>query len=95
MIVANKEKSLEKANDIARQIIKFIGEETKNFDCEDDPAEQIYLACHIMGNLLAKTCISLESYGKIYGISNLTYASISEWINVIASENIKLNTNLL
>lgn len=95
MIVANKEATLEKANDISSKIISLITEETKSFDCEDDPAEQIYLACHIVGSLLAKISISLKNYADIYGIDSLTYNSVSEWINTIANEHIKVNEGII
>jgi hypothetical protein len=91
MIVENKELTIEKANDISSKLILMISSESKSFVCEDDPAEQIYLGCHILGSLLAKVCISLEGYGQIYGIKNLNKESIMEWINKIANENIGLN----
>jgi len=88
MIVKNKESTINKANEIASKLLKMIAEDTKDFNCEDDPAEQIYLISHVMGNLLAKSCLSLEEYGKIYGILDLTYESILRWINLITKETI-------
>jgi hypothetical protein len=89
MIVKDKVISLVKANEISVKIMKIISEETKNFHPDDDPAEQIYLACHILGNLKSKILISLEGYGKIYGISNMTIKSINEWISNISNEYLK------
>lgn len=90
MIVENKEATLNKANEISSKLLKIIIEDTKDFNCEDDPAEQIYLISHVIGNLLAKSCLSLEEYGKIYGIENLTYDSILEWITLITKEMIQV-----
>ncbi len=87
-VVKDKELTLLKADEIASMIIKLIGEETKNFHPEDDPAEQIYLGCHVLGNLYAKILISLEGYGKIYGIANLSIKSIGEWVDQISKEYI-------
>lgn len=86
MIVKDKELTLIKADEITSMIMKLISEETKNFFPDDDPAEQIYLGCHVMGSLLAKILISLEGYGNIYGIPNLTIKSMSEWVNQITTE---------
>ena len=90
MIVENKELTLNKANEIASKLLKIIIEDTKDFNCQDDPAEQIYLISHIIGNLLNKSCLSLEEYGKIYGIENLTFESILEWITLITKEIVKV-----
>lgn len=95
MIVSDKEASLKKANEISNKILALIIEEIKNFSCDDDPAEQIYLECHVVGNLLAKICISLENFGETYSIPNLSTKSINEWINIIAEENIKFNRSLM
>jgi histidinol dehydrogenase len=94
MIVADKVASLEKANEIASKLLSLIIEESKKFNCDDDPAEQIYLGCHIIGSLLAKLSISLENFGKIYAIPNMTTKSINEWINLIAGEHILINKEL-
>lgn len=93
MIVEDKIATIEKANEISKRLMEVISEESKNFNDADDPAEQIYLGCHIIGNLLAKICISLETYGQIYSINNLNCESISKWINVIANEHVELNKN--
>ena len=90
-VVENKQASIEKANEISSKIMNLIAEETKKFDCDDDPAEQIYLACHIAGCFLSKVCLSLEGYAEIYDIKNLDCKSVSEWINVISNETISLN----
>lgn len=91
MIVENKEITLEAANKISSKIISIIQEEAKDFGDSDDPAEQIYLASHILGSLIAKVAISLKNYGDMYSISSLTTTSIIEWIIAIANENIKIN----
>lgn len=95
MIVANKEASIEKANEISHKLLSVITEESKDFKCEDDPAEQIYLGCHVIGSLMAKICLSLKNYGDIYGIPSLTTESISEWITTISDEHIKANMEMM
>jgi hypothetical protein len=90
-IVENKEASLNKANEIASKLITFISTEMKSFECEDDPAEQIYVGVHTVGILIAKLCFSLNEYGKIYGIPKLTVKAVHEWVAEIAKENIKQN----
>lgn len=94
MIVQDKVATMHKAHEVSAKIISMITNETKDFTCEDDPAEQIYLACHILGSLTAKILISLEGYGKIYAIPNLTIASIKEWTDLIAREHLKNNEHL-
>jgi hypothetical protein len=94
MIVADKEKSLKKADEIAIKILDLITEETKDFQCEDDPAEHSYLAVHAMGNIIARICMSLEGYGNIYGIPNMTSDAIQSWIHIISNEYLKINKEL-
>ncbi len=93
-VVADKQRSILKADEVSAKIINIIMEETRDYPCDDDPAEQIYLATHIMGSLLAKISISLESYGKTFGIPNLTCEYMGGWINKIAEEHIKANWEL-
>lgn len=91
MIVQDKESSITLANEISAKLLSIITEEVKNYNLSEDPAEQIYLGSHIIGSLFAKVALALEGYGKIYNIPKLTTDTISDWINVIAKENIKLN----
>jgi len=91
MIVQDKEASITLANQISAKLLSIITDEIKSFNISEDPAEQIYLGSHIIGSLFAKVAIALEGYGKIYNIPSLNTESISDWINLIAKENIKLN----
>ncbi len=95
MIIADKEASLEKANEISAKLLSFITEEIKAFNCDDDPAEQIYLGCHIIASLLARLTISLKNFGDIYSILNLTTDSIIQWIITITNEHIKINADMM
>lgn len=92
MIVEDKLKTIEKAKEISSKFFKIINDEVKEFKCDDDPAEQMYLASHIAGIFLSQVCVAMDSYGKIYGIPNLNFSVVKEWINIIADENIKLNS---
>jgi len=94
MIVRDKAASLAKANEVTGKILAIITNESKDFITEDDPSENIYLAIHILGNLFAKVCISLEGFGKIYNIPNLTSESIKEWIDVVVLEYLKINETI-
>lgn len=89
MIVENKEETLNKANKISSKIIRFISNEFEKEEVTADPAENAYLSCHIIGILLAKTCVSLEGYGETYGIPNFNIDLIKGWINEIAKENLE------
>lgn len=91
MIVKNKEASICKANEMATKLLGLIVKESQQFNCEDDPAEQIYLGIHCIGNLIAKICISIEGYSKIYGIPNSEPDYIKECINDITNEYLKIN----
>lgn len=95
MIVENKTATLDKANDISNKLINLMIAEMKDFNCDDDPAEHIYLALHILGNIVAKISFSLKNYGDIYGIDNLTSNAIISWITTISNEIILANKELI
>lgn len=87
-IVKDKVASIVKADEVATLLADTIKQEANAFDCDDDPAEFIYLSVHIMGSLLAKMLVSLEGYAHTYGIQNLTVKAIQEWVKVVTKENI-------
>jgi hypothetical protein len=91
-IVKDKMATILRADEIAAKLADIIKKEADDFDCDDDPAEFIYLTIHTMGNLLAKICVSLEGYGHTYGIPSLTIKAIQEWVKVIMKDNIALKT---
>lgn len=91
MIVRDKKASIVKANEVASKIITMILQESESFIVEAEPAENIYLAVHIVGNLISKICMSLEGFGKIYAIPNMNSKAIKTWIDLIAKEHLKLN----
>lgn len=94
MIVADKEASIEKANEISHKLLSLITDEAKDFKCEDDPAENIYLVIHTVGSLMSKVAIALQGYGEIYGIEKLLPETSIEWISAISREHINANTGL-
>lgn len=94
MIVEDKEYTLKKANEISSIVIKLIMRKLKKLNIADDPAEQTYITCHIMGILNSKICLGLEGYGKIYSIPNMDRKAIYKWIERITEENINLNSNI-
>jgi len=91
MIVKDKQSTIVKANEVSTKLIEKMNALTIDFDCDDDPAEQIYLACHIVGSLTAKICLSLHGYGKTYGIPKMNYNNINDWIESITKEYIRSN----
>lgn len=90
MIVENQTATIERANEISNQLTSVINKEVKKF-VNNDPAEHIYLICHTAANFLARMCLTLEGYGTIYGIANLTLDEIFKWIEAISKEHIKEN----
>ncbi len=87
MIVSDKAKTLLIANELSNQILMFVSKESEKLKYNmDDPAEHIYLACHIFGMLLCKVSVAYADYGTIYAIPNLTKESIHEWIIKISDE---------
>lgn len=95
MIVENKDLTLQKANDIANNLLQFIGKESKEFNCEDDPAEHIYLMLHIAAILNSKICMVLEEQGKTYGIDKLTCQAVKSWIEAIGEEYLDANKEII
>lgn len=89
MIVKNSQETIKKADEVSTELLKCMLTSTVGYDCEDDPAEQIYFASHCLGSLLAKVIISLDSYAKTYGIQNMTPAKVVEWVSKICMEHVK------
>ena len=89
MIVQDKVASLTKAFDISSKILSFMAREIKKFASDDDPAEKIYLACHIVGHLNAKVLISLDGYAQTYAIEDLNTEKLKEWTGIITNEYIE------
>lgn len=90
-IVEDKGSSIEKADLIAMKVMALVSDEIRDHLCSDDPAENSYLAAHIMGNLYARMCLSLEGYQNIYGIDGMNAAAVQSWIHIIASEYLHAN----
>jgi hypothetical protein len=83
MIVEDKEKTIQKADEIAIEALKFISKQMEEYSCIDDPAEQVYLAVHTIGNLTARMCETLDGYSKTYGIERMDKKTVLKWINAI------------
>jgi len=88
MIVRDKTASILKADEAATKLLRMIRTECHDFNAEDDPAEQIYLGVHILGNLLAKMCVALSGYGETYAIANVMPEKTRDWILVISKEHL-------
>lgn len=86
MIIANKAESILKANEISNKLMEIIMAEIRNFECEDDPAENIYLIVHTLSIITSKFCLVLENYSTIYGIENMNKQAAYEWIESATKE---------
>lgn len=93
--VKDRVKSIQKSQEIADKFMLLITEEIKSWTGEDDPSEHIYLLAHIAGIINSKICITLEGYGKVYGIPKLTCEEAFRWSSVISKEFIKTDRHLL
>lgn len=91
MIVRDKQATIEKANEIAGILMKRMQKEARTFKCDDDPAEQVYLAVHTMGNLIYRICFTLGGYGETYNITGLTPEIVHDWIIAIFKEYLTQN----
>lgn len=91
MIVADKKKMTDKSDEIVAKILFLIMKETENYDCEDDPAEYIYLDCHILGHLLARMIVILNNYATAHTIEKLNKKEIIRSIRKVSNEYIKFN----
>lgn len=90
MIVKDKVASIKKAFDICDKLIEVIKHETVEFECDDDPAEQIYLVIHIVASLESSIIKMLESYGLTYGIENLSAIEMKSWIESLVMEYMQM-----
>lgn len=91
MIVEDPKKMLKKVDEITLKIIELLKSETINIELNDDPAEHIYLAAHVIGNLTARICMLLEGYSKVYGIEAMDHKKIIDWFEYITQDYITLN----
>lgn len=96
MIVANKMASTEKANEVSKKLLSIIIDELNKFQCEDDPAENIYYVLHIGGIFVAKIALVLKNYGiETHGIEKLNSEISIKLISDIANEHIKANMEMM
>lgn len=86
MIVKDKAATIQKAHEITSIIMKLMAKELEGFHLDDDPAEQIYLTCHVLGNVYARILVILKGYGETYNIPNINFKCITEWIDEITKE---------
>lgn len=89
-IVKNQEEIYQRADEITNKILLNIKDISADAETPDDPAESIYLLIHIISLLTAKVCVTLNGYGKTYGIDNFDIIAIREWIGRYTSTYLKL-----
>lgn len=91
MIVKDKALSIQRAHKISVKIIKMYSKELQKFSDGGDPAEQIYLAAHIMGQIMSKLIIGMDGYAEVYNISNFSGEKFKEWVDIITKESLEIN----
>jgi len=94
MIVKDINLSREKSHEIAVKMLKLYAEESEKFIDGGDPAEQIYLAAHVMGHLCAKFSISMDGYNKIYNIPEFDGKVFRAWVANIELEILDANPTM-
>jgi hypothetical protein len=93
MIVKDKIETLKRAEILSADLMTYVGKRCieSSSEYDDDPAEHIYMSVHAIGMLCTRLALTLEEYGKIYGIENLTAEKIAEWLSLVISEHIEFN----
>ena len=86
MIVKDKALTLERANEISDYLLNQLVKKSIESMDGDDPADQIYLAAHIFGQLLCKIALSIEGYGKVYGITGMDAIEFMSWVKEISTK---------
>lgn len=70
-VVKDKNYSIIKSSEIARDLLNKIKSSIKDFLVEDDPAEEMYLLYYIAGHFNGYIYKTLKNYGEIYGIEKM------------------------
>ena len=93
MIVKDRAATIERAQDLSREILEFTRKKIcdMSFDNDDDPAEHIYLSVCVMSFFVSRLIINIEGFGMTYGIENMTSEKIMEWVNEMITSTIGLN----
>lgn len=91
MIVKDFKETLTKASKITEKMAALFSEESKMFEDGGDPAEQIYLCAHTLGQLNACFALSMDGYAKVYGIKDLNSEMFKQWVDEISKEVIDQN----
>lgn len=89
-VVADKEKTLAKSNEIVIKLMDIIAKDTIVNACVDDPAEYIYLMVHIASSINSMVVRILHGYGITYAIDNMSKDEIMKWINTATKEKIQM-----
>ena len=92
MLVKDKQRSVDEADIIACELLILLSAKVKNFECENEPAEILYLIAHVAGNFFSRINIFLSGAGETYGI-DLTKKSF-DWILEITKEYLLLNKKM-
>lgn len=84
-IVKDKVAAVQKAADISDILMRELFTQLKSYQCEDDPAENIYLIAHVLGRMLFVVSNSIEQFGETYQIK-INKKIFLKWINEIVKE---------
>ena len=94
MIVKDSEESIKKASDIAGDMIAMFATASEKFVDHGDPAEQIYLAAHVVGQINARFAAAMDGYSKIYDINNFDGSIFRAWTRKIEEELSAMGENI-
>ena len=89
MIVKDKEKLIDLANNSAWDAYHLILDDVKGLECEDDPAEYLYYMAHSAAFTAMLMFKSMRAYSGIYGIEELGEKKAREWVEEIMNEYMK------
>jgi len=85
-IVKDKVIAIQTAANIATKLMEQMLTQIREYQCEDDPAENFYLMAHILGRMLFVSASSVELCGATYQI-NIDKESFIKWVNLIVKEH--------
>lgn len=90
----NSKKVREAASVVSQVLIKNLQEECEKKTNCGTPAEQIYLMSDSLAILTASICMSLDGFGKTYGIKGLSASSIYDYIQDLTKKMIEIHNNI-
>lgn len=95
-IIKDKEELINKADRVSNELLLSMKKISSDLDEEHDPRQIIYFLIHVISQLCSKTAISIQGFGEIYGINDLTISAVKSWMDSNFSTYIEMfDTNNL